>query len=95
MEWLTKQYRAEAAQAKKDIQLQAACQAGYEKYLTQDNGPEELSLTKWTAKHGKFKAPKYNKHPRYVDEKKKPECALNDKGCIVGTGSFYKRPYGH
>ena len=53
------------------------------------------SLSKWATKHGKFKAPKYSKNPRYLNEKQIPECAVDEKGCIVGTGSFYKRPYGH
>ena len=79
------------------MQLQATCQVGHEEYLGKYDGrkEEQLSFTKWATKHGKFKAPKYSKNPRYVNEKHIPECALDNKGCIVGTGSFYKRPYGH
>jgi len=95
--WLERKHAKEAAQVKKDMQLQATCQVGYEEYLGKYDGrkEEQLSFTKWATKHGKFKAPKYSKNPRYVNEKHIPECALDDKGCIVETGSFYKRTYGH
>jgi hypothetical protein len=95
VEFLKKKRQSEEQQARKDRQLQSTCQAGYQEYLKQDNDPrEELSLTKWSVKHGKFKAPKFDKEPRFLNEKNRLPCALDEQGCIVGTGNFYKRPYG-
>jgi hypothetical protein len=95
VKFLTKKRQKEKEQIKKERQQLSACHAGYQEYLNKGNNPsDELSLTRWAAKYGKFKPPKFDKHPRYIDEKNKPVCAVDEGGGLVGTGKFYQRPYG-
>jgi hypothetical protein len=93
LEFLKRKRDAEEGRARKNRQLQIVDKVDYEAYLKK-NPPDKLTLTQWSIENGKFRPPKFDKKPRFHDEKNRSQCALDVKGCMVGTGSFYQRPYG-
>jgi hypothetical protein len=88
----TKKRTEEEKETRRNLQLQASDKVDYEEYLRK-NPSTELSLTLWSIQKGKFKPPKFDEEPRFYREKDRTACALDEQGRMVGTGSFYKRPY--